>query len=446
MKLAEAPAAPRPSPDNATVPETQAAAGPDHRRYYRTITFTWLAWLAIMIAFQQMLPARLSLQRPDLALSWTPSETRAHSQDNKPTLVDPFLNTHVSWDSEFYLAIAINGYDDPNVRTTQPKGNVPAWLDRPLSLSYAFMPLYSGAIKVASVPLLPLGLDPIAAATLAGVLVSALGALAAMFALYDLARDELGDNGAFRASVYLLIFPTGFFLAQVYSEGLFLGTAFGCLALLRRKQWLPAVLLAVAATWVRPVGVALVLPLGWAWLQELWAWRAARQKATPASSWALALHGVLAALPVLAYLVWNYSFWGQAFHVVEETYFSRGLFAIQRSLDAWGAAGYSVFHGNTQAGVYYLFEVAAVALGLVATAFTWRRYPGVAMFGLAVLVVSLTSGVAQGMLRYVLAMPAIFIFLARLGKSATFDRAWSLGSTLCMGITAMLFSFDMWAG
>ena len=96
--------------------------------------------------------------------------------------------------------------------------------------------------------------------------------------------------------------------------------------------------------------------------------------------------------------------------------------------------------------MYYGLELAAVILGLLATAFTLRRYPDLALFGLAVLVVSLTSGVAQGMLRYVLAMPAIFLFLSRLGKNTVFDRSWSLASTLLMSLMTLLYSFDLWAG
>jgi Gpi18-like mannosyltransferase len=79
----------------------------------------------------------------------------------------------------------------------------------------------------------------------------------------------LGEEGGFRAAFYLLIFPTGFFLAQVFSEGLFIGLAFACIALLRRKRWIWASLLAALAVLTRAVGLALILPFAWAWLEEL---------------------------------------------------------------------------------------------------------------------------------------------------------------------------------
>ena len=48
--------------------------------------------------------------------------------------------------------------------------------------------------------------------------------------------------------------------------------------------------------------------------------------------------------------------------------------------------------------------------------------------------------------RYVLAAPPVFLYLSRLGKNPAFDRAWTIASVLLMGVLAMLFTFDMWAG
>jgi hypothetical protein len=56
----------------------------------------------------------------------------------------------------------------------------------------------------------------------------------------------------------------------------------------------------------------------------------------------------------------------------------------------------------------------------------------------------LTSGVPQGVVRYVLAAPAMFWMLARWGKSPVFDRIWTLVSVLLLGMEAMLFSFNFW--
>ena len=128
---------------------------------------------------------------------------------------------------------------------------------------------------------------------------------------------------------------------------------------------------------------------------------------------------------------------------------SRGAEGSGSSGDAgagWGEAFGSLFGSNSQTAAYYLMEFGAILLGLAACIATWRRYPGLSAYGLAAILLSLTSGPAQGMHRYVLAVPSVFLFLSRLGRSEAFDRAWSMLSILLMGLLATLFTFDMWVG
>jgi hypothetical protein len=76
----------------------------------------------------------------------------------------------------------------------------------------------------------------------------------------------------------------------------------------------------------------------------------------------------------------------------------------------------------------------------------WKYDRLLAVYSLVVIVFSLTTGVAQGMHRYVMAAPAVFMIPARWGKSEIFDRAWTIGNVLLMGVFAAMFSFDFWAG
>lgn len=75
----------------------------------RTIIFIWLAWGLIIIGFQTVVEARLTVHKPDLALFWTSNETRPSSQNDQAYLKDLFMNEQVSWDSEFYLSMATAG-------------------------------------------------------------------------------------------------------------------------------------------------------------------------------------------------------------------------------------------------------------------------------------------------------------------------------------------------
>jgi hypothetical protein len=48
------------------------------------------------------------------------------------------------------------------------------------------------------------------------------------------------------------------------------------------------------------------------------------------------------------------------------------------------------------------------------------------------------------MQRYVVAIPAIFVALAALGRNAAFDRSWALLSVLWLGLLVTLYALDFW--
>ncbi len=397
-----------------------------------TLVWIWLLWAVIVLGFQWVVPLRLTLSRPDNVLQWTGRETERGAQSNKPYLMEPFLNGQVSWDSEYYLSIAVHGYDDPGARTIElPNGDS-------LSMNYAFFPFYSMVMRAVMVPLSIFGQNPLATATLAGIIVSLLGTLGAMIALYDLTCDELESTGAIRTAFYLLIFPASFFLCQVYTEGLFVGLAFGSLALMRRKQLLWAGVLAALATWTRATGVLLVAPLALTWIKQA-DWSGMGPGGWDWEPW---IKGLPVLLPVVAYLIWSH-FLGAQFAAVEENFFSRGILS-PRSFQVWADAWASLRTGNNQTIIYYLLEFGAMLLALVSSLFIARRYPTLALFGLLVLLFSAMSGVPQSMIRYMLGVPSIYVFLSRSGRNQVIDRVWTVASVLLMGMLAMLFTFDMW--
>jgi hypothetical protein len=86
----------------------------------------------------------------------------------------------------------------------------------------------------------------------------------------------------------------------------------------------------------------------------------------------------------------------------------------------------------------------AFVLGIVACIKTMKEYPEAVWFSLAVIIISIGSGPPSGIHRYILTAPAVFIYLAKLGKNPVFDRVWTLISILWLGALAALFAFDMW--
>jgi len=426
----------------------------------RTIVLIWLAWAILLIAFQSLATARLVPQFPDRAQEWTTRETASKDyQSGRPFLLEPFMNNQVAWDSEYYLAIAVGGYDDPRAPRLTPVGVSTSVVDhtvtqsgssfsQSISLSYAFFPFYPLMIRIFAYPLSIFGLNPIATATLAGVVVSALGALLAMLALFDMTRDSLGEDGALRAAFYLIVFPTGFFLVQIYTEGLFVGLAFACLAMLKRKQWLAAALLGVCATMTRAVGVTLIIPMlvTWfrtsEWLDLDMEWRQIFHQGIPLKPF---YHALLAFAPLIAFIIWKFSYLGLAFDYIESNFFGRGFLSLGYAFYAWSEAFRTMLRGtNPQHTAYYLTEFLGLAVGIAASLATFKTHPEIAWFSLAVIIVSWGSGPAQGIHRYVLGAPAVFVALAVWGKNPAFDRAWTILSILLMGLLSMLFAFNMW--
>jgi hypothetical protein len=467
-----------------------------NRIAFRKIVLIWLAWAFIVIGFQAFATARFKPVFPDRSQDWTTTYTVPGSyQVGRPYLVEPFMNDQVCWDSEYYISISLGGYDDPKVPHLTPFGSTTVWQDgmllggnryngESLSLNYAFFPFYPWVMWLFRQPLMIFGLNQVATASLAGVIVSALGTLLAMCALYDLTRESLGEDGAMRAAFYLLIFPTGFFLVQVYTEGLFVGLAFGCLAMLRRGKWLLAALMGAAATLTRAVGVALIIPMALTWFRTgdwldidlewrqiyYWwkeSWRALflavrkifrsifriHKPGDPEWSWlkkelvVVVSFGkmLLAFAPLITFILWKFSHLGINFDIVETNYFGRGYLQFGYAYSSWATAFHDIFVLHIpERTAYYLTEYLGLIIGLVTSIACIKRHPEIAFFSLAVVLISWGSGPFQGIIRYILTAPAVFVMLARWGKNPVFDRAWTIVSILLMGLLAMLFAFNFW--
>ncbi len=406
-----------------------------NKKTITTIVVIWLGWFIFLYGFQWLVTMRFAVVRPDRAVAWSAPITTASAKNRSVYLMDPFMNNQVAWDSEYYVGIAVGGYDDPRAGSeTNPRTGIAT------PRNYSFFPFYPYAMKGLAYPLSLFGLDPIATATLAGAILTLLGTLAGMLALYDMTREYFDEDGSLRAIFYLLVFPTAFFLAQIYTEGLFIGLAFWSLALMKRKQWLWASILGVLAAWTRAHGAALALPLAVAW------WNSFDRSSFRANlSWRWAAQGLCALLPVAAYLVWRNSPLGQGWANLQEFYFGRGFLRIDASFGSW-ISGFEYAKTNNPAAIYFSIEVFTVLVAVASSLALLRRDLPVALFSLAVIIFSVFSGSAQSMARYVLVAPAIYVALSFLGKNKAFDRVWTLASLLLMAVGAALYTFKFWVG
>ncbi len=143
---------------------------------------------------------------------------------------DLFFGTFEHWDAQWYLHIARDGYN---------------------STSAAFWPLY------------PLLLHLLGSSLALGTLLSLAAGGVAAWAIAEIARPLLGEQGARDSVLLLALFPTAFVFTALYSDGLFLAlSAWSFLFAMRGQAWRAGILGALAVA-TRLLGLALLPALIW---------------------------------------------------------------------------------------------------------------------------------------------------------------------------------------
>lgn len=147
------------------------------------------------------------------------------------------LGLLASWDGRWYAIVASRGYLLVPGRQSDP----------------AFFPLLPLLLRW--VHALGIGYAT------AGILISNVAFIAALFAFYALSRELVSGTLARRATIYLAIFPLGYVFSMGYPESIVLGlVALAALAALR-DRWILAAVCGGAASLARPEGVFFALPL-----------------------------------------------------------------------------------------------------------------------------------------------------------------------------------------
>lgn len=177
--------------------------------------------------------ALLSFQKAAWAPRFDPASLTAPFGYLGNLLVAPFAR----WDSVWYLAIAIGGYNHEAART-------------------AFFPLYPLAIR---------GLGGLqgswGAYLIAGIVISLVCFAIALVLLYRLVELELGEEVATTTVMLIAFCPMAFYFSAVYSESMFLALSLGCILFARQGRWLLAGLLGGLAAATRNSGIMLAVPL-----------------------------------------------------------------------------------------------------------------------------------------------------------------------------------------
>lgn len=181
-------------------------------------------------------------------LAWAPAPARRLIGDAYGPLSDFLFRTFSQWDARWFLQISLHGYEE-----------VPQ--------AAAFFPVY---------PALVHALAWVTGSELvAGVLISLAAGAVAAWVLAELARPLLGRHAARDAVLYLALYPIGFVLTSLYSDGLFLALSAGAFLAASRGRPVLAGVLGGLATGTRLLGLALLPALA----LLLWRGRDARSLA-----------------------------------------------------------------------------------------------------------------------------------------------------------------------
>jgi hypothetical protein len=148
----------------------------------------------------------------------------------------PLARELANWDGVWYVNTALHWY--PHAITYDQS-------------TLGFMPLYPALIWLVSHALF-------CSAALAGVLISLAGGAVAAVLVQRLAARWWGEAAARRALLFFCFFPGSIVFSMVYSEGVAIPLAAGCLLALDRRRWLVAGLLAGFATAVEPAALAVI--------------------------------------------------------------------------------------------------------------------------------------------------------------------------------------------
>lgn len=280
------------------------------------------------------------------------------------------LDWFIRWDAHYYLSIVKHGYYlNPQAHTT----------------NLCFLPLYPLIIYCGSLGGL---IDP----RFIGYVVSATCLWLAGVWLSKAVAREWGDARLATLAVAFLFWgPVSFFFSCVYSEALFLLLSIGCVDSARRGRWWIAGVLGALATLTRFIGIVLVAPLLWQYLES--------RKTAGARSWfkpGVLLAGVM---PVGGFLLFCGFTWLR---------FGNPLIYFHVEREIWGrefAWFYLLLYRNSFSHLPVFYQIwfasTLVAAFSLLLAGAWFRLPvAYSLYALAATFIYISARFVEGLPRY----------------------------------------------
>lgn len=357
------------------------------------------AWFIIVNIFALMALNRLNLTL-DTAFGWISPEIYTIKQSWN------IIDLHNRWDAAWYLDIAEKGY---YLRGEGKQANV------------VFFPLYPILVRLA-------GYLTGGNLVLAGWIVSSVFMALAVAMLTRLTLEFHPEIDPARPALFLLVFPTAFYLNAVYSESLFLFLSLCVVYFALKRNFVLAGIFTALASATRVAGVFLFIVLLVEFYQA-YGWRALFTTRV----WPL----MLAPLGIVAFFLHHWIVFGDFFlYLHVQKTFGRDF---KSHIDE-----YLVVRNNPDM-VHTLLDISFTLLSILFALVALKRFrPAYGLYMLITLAVALSTGTALGIDRYALVMFPIFLIGAGI-RSSVGRNAWMIASTLLLALNITRFVHHYWA-
>ena len=330
------------------------------------------------------------------------------------------------WDSGWYINLAEAGYWEPPTRVGQ-------------ETNHAFFPLYPGLMRLI---VRTTGIET----SLAGNLVSAAALLVALLLFAAWTERNFGESRVVPAVLVLLLFPTSFFFAAVYTEALLLALSLAAVEAFARRRPVIGVIAGVLAGLTRISGLVLAPYLA------LVAFRA-RRDAGDSPGRAIREATLAAASPVAGFGLFCLYFWRRfsdplLFVTAQHNWSGQAKSILDGPSLIWRGVVEDFQRGRllggsparTFEGLYLL-----VFLVLAAVLFRQRRHAE-ALFVFLTVAIVLSSGTFESAGRYVLPAFPAFALLAGLSSRRDVFRSLLVLSATAQAVYVWAFVHWYWAG
>lgn len=313
-----------------------------------------------------------------------------------------FFESLSNWDGGHFTGIAENGYKE--------------------DYQYAFFPLYPIVIKLVNYF--------IGNYNLSAVLISVGSVFFALQMLFKLISLDFSKKLAHTTVLFILFFPTSFYLIVSYSESLFLLLAVATFYFLRQKKLILATCAAILVGATRFVGLAVIL----GFLLEIQLTSGFNRK-----NW----YVLFAPLGFLSFCLYLYLNTGDPFYfLTAESHWQRTL--SLPGLNFWQAIKGLINFGSFSSNPNVVLDLAFAIFGLGLTLRSLRFLPiSFSVYSLISIAIPLFTPTLSSIPRFILPIFPIFIVLA-LVKNEYIKLIYQIISLMLLSALAILFINGYW--